>query len=30
VSDDLLAQAKLYAQKWRWYERNSLPWNRGA
>ena len=19
---------KLYAQKWRWYERNSLPWNR--
>jgi acetyltransferase-like isoleucine patch superfamily enzyme len=28
VSDDLLAQAKLYAQKWRWYERNSLPWNR--
>jgi acetyltransferase-like isoleucine patch superfamily enzyme len=28
VSDDLFAQAKLYAQKWRWYERNSLPWNR--
>ena len=25
---DLLADAKLYAQKWRWYERNSLPWNR--
>jgi acetyltransferase-like isoleucine patch superfamily enzyme len=21
-------QAKLWAQKWRWYERNSLPWNR--
>ena len=21
---------KLYAQKWRWYERNSLPWNRLA
>ena len=20
--------AKLWAQKWRWYERNSLPWNR--
>jgi acetyltransferase-like isoleucine patch superfamily enzyme len=20
---------KLWAQKWRWYERNSLPWNRG-
>ena len=28
MSDDLLAQARLYAQKWRWYERNSLPWNR--
>jgi acetyltransferase-like isoleucine patch superfamily enzyme len=22
------AQAKLWAQKWRWYERNSLPWRR--
>jgi acetyltransferase-like isoleucine patch superfamily enzyme len=21
---------KLYMQKWRWYERNSLPWNRLA
>jgi acetyltransferase-like isoleucine patch superfamily enzyme len=21
-------RAKLWAQKWRWYERNSLPWNR--
>jgi acetyltransferase-like isoleucine patch superfamily enzyme len=21
-------ELKLYAQKWRWYERNSLPWNR--
>ena len=21
--DDL----KLWAQKWRWYERNTLPWN---
>ena len=21
-------QLRLYAQKWRWYERNSLPWNR--
>jgi len=20
--------ARLWAQKWRWYERNSLPWNR--
>src|SRR3954466_14690685 len=25
---DLAAKAKLYAQKWRWYERNHLPWNR--
>jgi acetyltransferase-like isoleucine patch superfamily enzyme len=22
------AELKLWAQKWRWYERNSLPWNR--
>ena len=21
-------RAKLYGQKWRWYERNALPWNR--
>ena len=21
------ADLKLWAQKWRWYERNSLPWN---
>jgi acetyltransferase-like isoleucine patch superfamily enzyme len=21
-------RAKLWAQKWRWYERNTLPWNR--
>jgi acetyltransferase-like isoleucine patch superfamily enzyme len=28
VSDDLARQAKLWAQKWRWYERNNLPWNR--
>jgi acetyltransferase-like isoleucine patch superfamily enzyme len=26
---DLARQAKLWAVKWRWYERNSLPWNRG-
>jgi acetyltransferase-like isoleucine patch superfamily enzyme len=26
--DRLAAQARLWAQKWRWYERNSLPWNR--
>jgi acetyltransferase-like isoleucine patch superfamily enzyme len=24
----LAAQARAWAQKWRWYERNSLPWNR--
>jgi acetyltransferase-like isoleucine patch superfamily enzyme len=24
------AKAQLWAQKWRWYERNSLPWNRLA
>jgi acetyltransferase-like isoleucine patch superfamily enzyme len=23
-----VAQAKLWAQKWRWHERNALPWNR--
>ena len=23
-----IAKAKLWAQKWRWYERNVLPWNR--
>jgi acetyltransferase-like isoleucine patch superfamily enzyme len=22
------ARARLWAQKWRWYERSSLPWNR--
>ena len=25
---DPLHQTRLWAQKWRWYERNSLPWNR--
>ncbi len=25
-----LDRARLWAQKWRWYERNSLPWNRAA
>jgi acetyltransferase-like isoleucine patch superfamily enzyme len=25
---EALRDARLYAQKWRWYERNSLPWNR--
>jgi acetyltransferase-like isoleucine patch superfamily enzyme len=24
------ADAKLWLQKWRWYERNALPWNRLA
>ena len=24
------AALKLWAQKWRWYERNTLPWNRAA
>ena len=28
--DERLAQARLWLQKWRWYERNSLPWNRVA
>jgi acetyltransferase-like isoleucine patch superfamily enzyme len=28
VSDDLARQVRLWAQKWRWYERNNLPWNR--
>jgi acetyltransferase-like isoleucine patch superfamily enzyme len=25
---DEARRARLWAQKWRWYERNSLPWNR--
>jgi acetyltransferase-like isoleucine patch superfamily enzyme len=28
VSGGLGPKAKLWAQKWRWYERNALPWNR--
>ncbi len=24
----MAAELKLWAQKWRWYEQNSLPWNR--
>ena len=24
----LAADARLWWQKWRWYERNTLPWNR--
>jgi acetyltransferase-like isoleucine patch superfamily enzyme len=26
--DDFARRARLWAQKWRWYERNTLPWNR--
>ncbi len=26
--DQLARQARLWAQKWKWYERNTLPWNR--
>jgi acetyltransferase-like isoleucine patch superfamily enzyme len=26
--DERLDQALLWARKWRWYERNALPWNR--
>ncbi|UGS37442.1 acyltransferase [Capillimicrobium parvum] len=25
----LAARARIWAQKWRWYERSTLPWNRG-
>jgi acetyltransferase-like isoleucine patch superfamily enzyme len=28
--NDRVRQATLWAAKWRWYERNSLPWNRVA
>ncbi|QNE22375.1 acyltransferase [Kribbella qitaiheensis] len=26
--DDLAGQVRLWVQKWRWYQRNALPWNR--
>ena len=26
--DDLAAKVTLWCQKWRWYERNTLPWRR--
>jgi len=26
----IVGQARLWGQKWRWYERNALPWNRAA
>jgi acetyltransferase-like isoleucine patch superfamily enzyme len=28
MDDSLAARARLWAQKWRWYERGTLPWNR--
>jgi acetyltransferase-like isoleucine patch superfamily enzyme len=27
-SGELVHEARLWVQKWRWYERNALPWNR--
>jgi len=27
---EVARRARLWAQKWRWYERNALPWNRAA
>lgn len=29
-AETLRSQARLWAAKWRWYERNALPWNRAA
>ena len=28
MSNDGIRRVRLWAQKWRWYERNSLPWKR--
>jgi len=28
MSEELARRARLWAEKWRWYERSSLPWNR--
>ena len=28
MTEDTLGRARLWLQKWRWYERNTLPWNR--
>ncbi len=28
--EELRDRARLWAQKWRWYQRNSLPWRRAA
>jgi acetyltransferase-like isoleucine patch superfamily enzyme len=30
LSAELARQARVWTRKWRWYERNSLPWNRAA
>jgi acetyltransferase-like isoleucine patch superfamily enzyme len=27
-ASDLAGQMRLWSRRWRWYERNSLPWNR--
>ncbi|GAA1161380.1 hypothetical protein GCM10009630_69600 [Kribbella jejuensis] len=27
--EELRGQLRVWLQKWRWYQRNSLPWNRG-
>jgi acetyltransferase-like isoleucine patch superfamily enzyme len=28
IDRELASRARLWARKWRWYERNALPWNR--
>ena len=28
MTEDTLGRGRLWIQKWRWYERNALPWNR--
>jgi acetyltransferase-like isoleucine patch superfamily enzyme len=28
MKPEIVRQTRLWGQKWRWYERNSLPWNR--
>ena len=30
MASGTVEQIHLYLQKWRWYERNALPWNRLA
>ena len=30
MAQELAGRLRLWAQKWRWYERASLPWNRAA